>query len=186
MAALLFGGRADFGLRVVATIVRDVADALPHRARLAEQDRERRDVGPLAEAAAHDHAILQLGGAPIPSGVVTDAAEATGHCAKGVAGSSSSSATTASTLPSACPGSFSNSTAQAATDGTVCVGYCEVDWAGPGYYFPGSGTVTGHVELGDGNNSWPGGPCMPGNAYAKARKRVPSSQATTRSAYLEG
>ncbi len=104
------------------------------------------------------------GSGRIPAGVVTDAVEVTGHCATGTTGTSATSDTTAT--PSACPGTLTNSTTQAAKDGTVCVGYYELAWAGAGYYYTGSGTVTGHVELGNGYGDWPGGACKAGTAYA--------------------
>ena len=62
------------------------------------------------------------------------------------------------------PTASTNFTTQAATDGTVRVGYYEL--ASAGYYYTGSGTVTGHVELGNGYGDWPGRACKAGTAYA--------------------
>ena len=76
-----------------------------------------------------------------------------------------SSTVASASLPSACPATLTNSKTMAAKDGTVCIGYYEVEWAGAGYYFTGPGTVTGHVEIGNGFSHWPSGACQVGSVY---------------------
>jgi len=121
-----------------------------------------------AQCTVHQATIVPTtsnGSGSIPAGVVTDAVEVTGYCAGNTGSSSTMNATSAAALPSACPGTLTNSKTQAATDGTICVGYYELAWAGAGYYFTGSGSVTGHVELGNGYGKWPGGACQAGTDY---------------------
>jgi hypothetical protein len=91
----------------------------------------------------------------------------------------SSTVTSASSLPYACPALDQNIKTESIINGTICIGQYNDQLGSAGYYYYGGPSTVGHVELGNGYNLWPGGACDAGTAFAN------TSNVTMTSSYYE-